>query len=152
MIFALTKCRYFEYANILQCNKCMRFGHFARECPFDANYRKCGDAHESIDYYYHYLSPRNLVRRLNERRNYVFDALFTTSEDRSSFINKRKVGGGVVILIKNNITYTEIDIGDESIMEYLAVRITIDDVNICLINCYVPPYRTKAVLIGELST
>lgn len=34
VIFGFSEFRCFEHVNILQCNKCMRFGHFARECTF----------------------------------------------------------------------------------------------------------------------
>lgn len=39
--------RCFEYVNLLQCNKCLRFGHFARECTYLANCKKCAERHET---------------------------------------------------------------------------------------------------------
>lgn len=53
------------------------------------------------------------------------------SKDRSS-----KKGGGVAIIIKNSIQYDEIDIGIKTILEYTAVRLTIDDKHIIILNCY----------------
>lgn len=49
LIFAFSECKIYEYINILQCAKCSRFGHFARECTFAPSCRKCGNKHETIE-------------------------------------------------------------------------------------------------------
>lgn len=54
-------------------------------------------------------------------------------------------------MLKNDITFNEIEIGKKTILEYIAVRLTFGQYNICLINCYMPPYSTKTTMIAELS-
>lgn len=44
-IFGFNECRVFEYLNLLQCNNCLRYGHYARECRFVALCKVCADKH-----------------------------------------------------------------------------------------------------------
>lgn len=47
IIFDLSECRCFEYVDVLRCNKCLRYGHFARECSFLPTCKKCTEHHET---------------------------------------------------------------------------------------------------------
>lgn len=47
VIFGLNQCQIFEYVDVLRCNKCQRFGHFARDCGFVETCRKCHGNHPS---------------------------------------------------------------------------------------------------------
>lgn len=47
IIFGLSECSCFEYVDVLRCNKCLRYGHFARECSFLPTCRKCTEHHET---------------------------------------------------------------------------------------------------------
>lgn len=47
IIFGLSECRCFEYVDVLRCNKCLRYGHFARECSFLPTCKKCTEHHET---------------------------------------------------------------------------------------------------------
>lgn len=47
LLFGLSECRIYEQVNILQCLKCQRFGHFARECTFAASCKICAQDHET---------------------------------------------------------------------------------------------------------
>lgn len=49
VIFGFQECRIFEHINVLQCNRCSRYGHFARECFLPANCKKCSESHETKD-------------------------------------------------------------------------------------------------------
>lgn len=49
IIFGFSQCRIFEYVNTLQCIKCQRFGHFARECAFTTCCKYCAQGHETKD-------------------------------------------------------------------------------------------------------
>lgn len=44
-IFGLNSCKIFEYIDVLRCNKCQRFGHFAKECTFAEICRNCHKGH-----------------------------------------------------------------------------------------------------------
>lgn len=49
IIFGFTECKCYEYINVLQCAKCQRYGHFARECVFAASCKFCATNHETKD-------------------------------------------------------------------------------------------------------
>lgn len=41
LIFNLSECRVYEYVNLLMCSKCLKYGHFARNCVFPPTCKKC---------------------------------------------------------------------------------------------------------------
>lgn len=47
IIFGINECRCFEYVDVLRCNKCLRYGHFARECTFLPTCKRCTEHHET---------------------------------------------------------------------------------------------------------
>lgn len=49
VIFGFSSCKAFEYINIIQCFRCLRFGHFARECKFGPRCQLCTQNHEKKD-------------------------------------------------------------------------------------------------------
>lgn len=46
IILGFGQCRVTEYIDLIQCQKCNRFGHLRRTCNFECNCRKCGQAHD----------------------------------------------------------------------------------------------------------
>lgn len=49
VIFGFSSCKVFEYVNIIQCFRCLRFGHFARECKNGPRCQLCTQNHEKKD-------------------------------------------------------------------------------------------------------
>lgn len=41
IVFGFAESKIYEYINLLQCNRCLRYGHFARDCTFQASCKKC---------------------------------------------------------------------------------------------------------------
>lgn len=49
VVFNLSQCRAFEVVDILQCNKCMRFGHISTNCVNDETCKFCAQSHRSAN-------------------------------------------------------------------------------------------------------
>lgn len=49
IVFGGKECRIYEYVNVLQCVKCQRFGHYARDCTQQPTCRLCAAGHETKD-------------------------------------------------------------------------------------------------------
>lgn len=49
VIINFNESRVYEYVNVLQCNRCLRYGHYARECNLLPRCKKCTDQHETQD-------------------------------------------------------------------------------------------------------
>lgn len=47
IIFGFSECKIYEHVEILQCLKCQRYGHFARECSYATCCKNCALGHES---------------------------------------------------------------------------------------------------------
>lgn len=41
VVFGFSESKVYEYINTLQCNQCLRYGHFSRDCRFPPNCKKC---------------------------------------------------------------------------------------------------------------
>lgn len=46
LIIGFRECKAYEYVYLLQCLRCYRFGHFARECKFEETCRRCTEKHK----------------------------------------------------------------------------------------------------------
>lgn len=74
--------------------------------------------------------------------------------DRGNFANtKKKIGGGVAILYRRNIDVSTIGFPPTK-TEVQAVRISDDNSGICLINAYLPRYRSgeRISMVKELES
>lgn len=50
LIFNLSECKLYEYINLLMCSRCLKYGHFARNCVFPTCSReKCSLNHPTRD-------------------------------------------------------------------------------------------------------
>lgn len=47
LVFNLSECRIFEYIELLMCAKCLKYGHFARNCVFPPTCKKCSLNHQT---------------------------------------------------------------------------------------------------------
>lgn len=72
--------------------------------------------------------------------------------DRSKFSCKKKRGGGVLILVRQGITYEEIEIQEKKLVEHQVVRLSNGNQNICLVNIYGPPYGGKKQAANEINS
>lgn len=46
IILGLNSCPVHEYVNLIMCKNCCRYGHFARNCTFSTNCKKCAGNHQ----------------------------------------------------------------------------------------------------------
>lgn len=69
--------------------------------------------------------------------------------DRSMSSNTRKNGGGLAILIKQEILY-EVIPTEKTLIEIQTVRLKLGSKGIILINTYIPPYRARLSMVKEL--
>lgn len=71
IILGISQCGCFETIRMLQCFKCLRYGHFARECVLTAFSRKCFESHETRTCTIVHLQPSLqdvlIVSRLKKR-------------------------------------------------------------------------------------
>lgn len=63
---------------------------------------------------------------------------------RKEFLNKRSRGGGIALFIRN-------DINIEIILEQQTIRIMLGASSYCIINVYLPPYRSRQTMIDEFA-
>lgn len=63
--------------------------------------------------------------------------------DRSEFVNKRTLGGGVAVCLQSNIEYEKIEMADKTHLEYLIVRVKLASKFIVIMNVYLPPYKVR---------
>lgn len=49
LIFNLSQSRLFEYVNLLMCARCLKYGHFARNCNFPPSCKKCSLNHPTTE-------------------------------------------------------------------------------------------------------
>lgn len=71
-------------------------------------------------------------------------------KDRSFFASEKTRGGGVAIIIRNNIAYTEIPNHEQTLIEYITVRIKHGNRFIWLINVYAPLNTGTKRMINEI--
>lgn len=69
--------------------------------------------------------------------------------DRSNFLNHRKTGGGVVTFIRNTFECSIIQHSCKTIIEHIISRIKLGSSFVLLLNIYLPPYRTRNIMINE---
>lgn len=56
------------------------------------------------------------------------------------------------MFIRNNIQFSEIVIEEKTIVECQVTRIKLGETYYCIINVYIPPYKTRLIMVNELSS
>lgn len=59
--------------------------------------------------------------------------------DRSNFMNRKKIGGGIATIVKNTINYTRIPVFEKTNFEFNVIRIKLGHAFHILMNAYFPP-------------
>lgn len=71
--------------------------------------------------------------------------------DRSCFDNDRSKGGGVCLLVRNQINYVEIVNPVKTRIEMQTIRITSFDHPLIILNVYIPRYSAHITMLNELA-
>lgn len=72
-------------------------------------------------------------------------------QDRSTFLDAKATGGGVLILVANSLTFVEIVYDFQTCLEWVGIRLTMNKLSYNILNVYFPPYRTRSRMADELS-
>lgn len=85
------------------------------------------------------------VDQCNASTNFAF-----IRTDRSSSLNKRKRGGGLITFIHNQYDYEEIRMSEKFLIEFQIFRVNIPSGKLYVMNIYMPPYKSRARMVTEL--
>lgn len=99
IMFGMQLCRVYEQIDLLQCKKCMRYGHFARECAFDIVCRNCSKQHEHTDCNEQQWSCNTCINANKSGRN--FTTSHKATDDRCASRMERVNAIKEVLISKN---------------------------------------------------
>lgn len=82
IIFGISECRCFEYVDVLRCAKCLRYGHFARECSFLPTCKRCIEHHETETCVAAHIIEKCANCILSNKRGTNFSIKHRTTDER----------------------------------------------------------------------
>lgn len=89
VIIGFRECKVYEYVYLLQCLRCYRFGHFARECNFEETCRRCTEKHKLSECTSPILSHKCSNCKSANLRGAQYDIRHPPTDDRCPSKNER---------------------------------------------------------------
>lgn len=108
IIFGFSSCKIFEYVNIIQCFRCMRFGHFARDSKHAPRCQLCTQNHEKKECTQEFIISKCVNCAQANRRNGTIYSTRHRSTDERCPVRVQRINGLKTYLISKTDDHRKI--------------------------------------------